>query len=101
MEEYKELQDATLPRKPNFEMTSFCNWLKATAKRTTISGKVAWLVQGKSMRDGKDLLSASFWLDDKKCECGPVSVGKTYVEIHSDLPANSTNSSLQSLEFEK
>lgn len=40
---------------------------------------------------------AVYWKDSKNCECGPVSVGKTKVEILSTLPRDLNENLLDSL----
>jgi hypothetical protein len=49
-------------------------------------GMEAKVSRGRSMKTDKERTMAAFWLDSPKCEFGPVSIGKTYVEIASDLP---------------
>ena len=43
------------------------------------------------------LYDVSFWLDSQGCECGPVSVGTTSVDIISSYPQEVTESLLSSL----
>jgi len=43
------------------------------------------------------LYNALFWLDSQGCECGPVSVGTTSVEVTSSYPEEVTESLLSSL----
>jgi hypothetical protein len=48
-----------------------------------------------------DVYRAMYWLDDQKCECGPVSVGKTSVIVSSTYPQDITQNLLDSLHIEK
>jgi hypothetical protein len=43
----------------------------------------------------------NFWLDSKNCECGPVSVGKTEVEVVSSYQPSLTKNLLTNLHIEK
>ncbi|VVB72188.1 Uncharacterised protein [uncultured archaeon] len=44
---------------------------------------------------------AIYWLDSKSCECGPVSVGTTSVDVKSSYPDDVTESLIGSLHVEK
>jgi hypothetical protein len=46
---------------------------------------------------GALLYDALFWLDSQDCECGPVSVGTTSVEVISSYPQGVTESLLSTL----
>ncbi len=50
---------------------------------------------------GAKLYNAMYWLDSVGCECGPVSVGTTSVDITSSYPQDVTESLLSSLKIEK
>ena len=47
------------------------------------------------------LYRASYWMDSTKCECGPVSVGTTRIDITSSYPLDVTESLLSSLHVVK
>ncbi|HOT07947.1 MAG TPA: hypothetical protein PK918_10230 [Methanotrichaceae archaeon] len=103
MEEWDQLQDATISlRHANFEMMKFCDsCTNVSVEMMNISGKEAKVARGTSVDDGSVWNMAAFWLDSIPCDCGPVSVGKTYVEIASDLPENTTENFLNTLKFER
>jgi hypothetical protein len=44
---------------------------------------------------------ASYWLDSKPCECGPVFIGKTNIIVESSYPLNMTAELLGSMHVEK
>lgn len=103
MEEWNELQDATISlRNANFEMMKFCDsCTNVSVDLMNISGREAKVARGTSIDDGSTWNMAAFWLDSTPCDCGPVSVGKTYVEIASDFPENTTENFLNTLKFER
>ena len=47
------------------------------------------------------LYFASYWLDSKGCDCGPVYIGKTNVDIESTYPLNTTAELMSNLHVEK
>jgi hypothetical protein len=47
------------------------------------------------------LFNALYWMDSQGCECGPVSVGTTSVEITSSYPQDVTENLLSSLQVVK
>jgi hypothetical protein len=47
------------------------------------------------------LFNALYWMDSQDCECGPVSVGTTSVDITSSYPQDVTESLLSSLQIVK
>jgi hypothetical protein len=49
----------------------------------------------------KRLYFASYWLDSKDCDCGPVYIGKTNIDIESTYPLNATAELMSSLHVEK
>ena len=73
----------------------------------TIDGKEAFLISGVppsasvNVAPGFTLYQAQYWLDSKSCECGPVSVGTTSVDITSTYPQNITTNLLNSLHVGK
>ncbi len=50
---------------------------------------------------GSKLFRAIYWLDSKDCECGPVSVGTTSVDVTSTYPQDVTQGLLNSLHVVK
>jgi hypothetical protein len=66
----------------------------------TIDGKEGFAIMGNNSKDTR-VIKAFYWLDSKKCECGPVSVGKTEVALESTYPANITYWLISSLHAEK
>ena len=89
--EYKNLSDSTLDTMEliaarDFEILGYNNnsSLKM-AQNLTIDDKKGFALMGNNSR-GKQLMQASYWLDSKDCECGPVSVGRTKVTLTSYYP---------------
>jgi len=71
----------------------------------TIDGKEGFLVTsvpfGAEVGASSKIYRAMYWLDSEKCECGPVSVGKTSVVVTSTFPQDVTESLLSSLQVVK
>ncbi len=72
-----------------------------------IDGKNGFLVTASPI-SGNNILPATtnlfraiYWLDSKNCECGPVSVGTTSVDITSTYPQDVTQGLLNSLHVVK
>lgn len=68
----------------------------------TIDGKSGFLVSGapfagSSLPAGLKFYQAQYWLDSKQCECGPVFVGRTSVDITSTYPQDVTMNLLKSI----
>jgi hypothetical protein len=73
----------------------------------TIDGKEGFLISGVppsasvNAAPGFTLYQSQYWLDSKSCECGPVSVGTTSVDITSTYPQDITTNLLNSLHVGK
>lgn len=67
-----------------------------SASDMVIDGKKGFIVAGENSEDMR-IFQAYYWLDSRDCGCGPVSVGKTGVEISSSYPQNETMNLLKSL----
>jgi hypothetical protein len=65
-----------------------------------IDGNKGFISGGVNSRE-MILFMIGYWLDTKDCDCGPVSVGKTKVEMISSYPPELTWSLLSSLHVEK
>lgn len=71
----------------------------------TIDDKEGFLISGAPMANentapGFVIFQSQYWLDSKDCECGPVSVGTTSVDITSTYPQDITMNLLNSLHIE-
>jgi len=101
--EYKNITDSTL------------NYHKLQAERVLINNGFSRNMSSINAHiDGKKgfvhaginskkfiLFFTGFWLDSKDCDCGPVSVGKTKVEMISSYPPEITWNLLNSIHVEK
>lgn len=72
----------------------------------TIDGKNGFLIygapfSGSSLPAGIKFFQAQYWLDGKQCECGPVSVGTTSVDITSTYPQDVTMNLIKSINVAK
>jgi hypothetical protein len=73
----------------------------------TVDGKEGFLISGVppstvvNVAPGFTLYQSQYWLDSKSCECGPVSVGTTSVDITSTYPQDITTNLLNSLHVGK
>jgi hypothetical protein len=73
----------------------------------SVDGKEGYLISGVPVSTGANvapgftLYQAQYWLDSKTCECGPVSVGTTSVDITSTYPQDITTNLLNSLHISK
>jgi len=72
-----------------------------------IDGKEGFSISGVptsnslNLAPGFTLYQAQYWLDSQSCECGPVSVGTTSVDITSTYPQDITTNLLNSLHVGK
>lgn len=104
--EYAEPTDATIQvHKSLMPMNMIIReGLNATnVEDMTIDGMEGFLVTGEPFQvtDGapSTVYRAMYWPDSEKCDCGPVSVGKTSVIITSTFPQDVTESLLSSLQI--
>ena len=67
---------------------------------TEIDGKKGFIYAGINSKK-LILFMIGYWLDSKDCDCGPVSVGNTKVEVISSYPPALTWNLLSSLHIEK
>ena len=73
----------------------------------TIDGKEGFFISGVppsagvNVAPGFTIYQSQYWLDSKSCECGPVSVGTTSVDITSTYPQDITTNLLNSLHVGK
>jgi hypothetical protein len=72
----------------------------------TIDGKDGFLLSGvpfpgSNAPAGYKVFQAQFWLDSKQCECGPVTVGTTSVDVTSTYPQDVTMNLLKNLDVVK
>jgi hypothetical protein len=106
--EYKTPVDSTL------QMQGALDFWKTRARginatipaNMTIDGKDGFMISGvpfpgSSAPAGYKLFQAQYWLDSKQCECGPVFVGKTSVDIISTYPQDVTMNLLKSISVVK
>ena len=105
--EYAEPIDATFDvHKSLMRMNMFLSGLNASIPEDrTIDGKEGFLIPSVPTQVGNGgpsmVYRAMYWLDSEKCECGPVSVGKTSVVVTSTFPQDVTESLLSSLKIVK
>lgn len=107
--DYAEPTDATIQVHKNLMPMNMIirEGLNATnVEEMTIDGKEGFLVTGEpfqvdSSAPNAKVYRAMYWLDSEKCDCGPVSVGKTSVIITSTYPLDTTESLLASLHIEE
>lgn len=107
--EYKEPIDATLvPQKQISALTAMLNLFNVSSvDDITIDGKEGYIVRAvpnsynEMVPAGLTRYEVVYWLDGEKCECGPVSVGKTSVSIISTFPEDLTMNLVNSLQVAK
>ena len=106
--EYAEPQDATMKVHKTLmpmEMILRKGLNASVAEDMTIDGRDGFLITSKPFVSENEMpiivYSALYWLDSKKCECGPVSVGKTNVVVTSTFSKDVTDSLLSSLHIVK
>jgi hypothetical protein len=106
--EYSEPTDSTLlMHKTLVPMNMILQGLNITnVEDKTVDGKEGFLVTAVPlMANGEqpnfNVNKAMYWLDSEKCECGPVSIGKTSVIVSSTYPQDITQNLLDSLHVEK
>lgn len=103
--DYAELEDATLNVHKNLMGLSMLReGLNATnVEDRTIDGMDGFIVTSVPFEENINapgiVYRAMYWLDSEKCDCGPVSVGKTSVVVTSTYPQDVTESLLSSLQI--
>ena len=107
--EYKELIDATIVPQMQISMLSarLGGYNVTSVDDVTIDGKEGFMVSAvpnsysEKIPEGITRYEVVYWLDGEKCECGPVSVGKTSVSILSTFPEDVTMNLVNSLQVAK
>jgi hypothetical protein len=107
--EYKNPIDSTLGIYKQLAIMGIAlNGFNTTsADDITIDGKEGFLITGEPLQGntvvpaGTNLFQALYWIDSKDCECGPVSLGTTSVDITSYYPQDVTENLIGSLHVEK
>ncbi len=103
---YNSVMDSTLDMYKQIfamKMATVNGFNTTSVEDRTIDGKEAFLLvcepfsSNTAAPAGAVLYNALYWLDSQDCECGPVSVGKTSVEITSSYSQDVTESMLSSL----
>ena len=104
--QYKNAIDSTLDLYKQLAVLNmaFYNSFNTTSvEDRTIDGKEGFLLvcepfsYNTAAPAGAVLYDALFWLDSQDCECGPVSVGTTSVQVTSSYPQAVTESLLSTL----
>lgn len=67
---------------------------------TVIDKKEGFIFTGLNAKKAR-IFRAHYWTDSQNCQCGPVSVGKTEVEVISSYPLDVTKNLLTSLHLDK
>lgn len=107
--EYKNLTDSTpsMYKQLMFFDLALSGFNATRPNDVTIDGKNGFVISAKPFAGnnmlpaGLNLFRAFYWLDSKNCECGPVSVGTTSVDISSTYPQDVTQGLLNSLKIVK
>jgi hypothetical protein len=102
---YKNPTDSTLQTLANFAgLTLAARGFNVTnLANVTIDGKNGFVMaaipypQNTNVPPNTNLYQAQYWLDSKDCECGPVSVGSTRVDISSSYPQDVTQGILSGI----
>ena len=101
--ESKNLTDSTLPTDKyinELNMIVKGYYKNISGVDMTIDGKKGFVLTGLNTKNMR-LFQASYWLDRKDCQCGPVSIGTTQVAVTSAYPLNVTLNLLKTLHIEK
>jgi hypothetical protein len=101
--ESKNLTDSTLPTDKyinELNMIIKGYFKNISLADTEIDGKKGFIYTGLNTKNMR-LFQASYWLDRKDCECGPVSIGTTQVAVTSAYPLNVTLDLIKTLHIEK
>jgi len=107
--EYKNLTDSTSAIYKQLMILDLATvgFNMTGVKDILIDGKQGFVVTAKPLPGnnvlpaGSSLFRAIYWLDSKDCECGPVSVGTTSVDVTSTYPQDVTQGLLNSLHIVK
>ncbi|VVB64366.1 Uncharacterised protein [uncultured archaeon] len=104
--EYKNFTDATLEtdkllKEKDLALLGFnYNNSMMIVPDLIIQGNKGFGLTGLNSKGGRRI-QAFYWLDSKKCDCGPVSIGKTNVGVTSSYPMNITTGLMESLHVDK
>jgi len=82
------------------EMINLGYFYNLSLANLIIDKKNGFIFTGLNARKARIFL-VYYWTDSQDCQCGPVSVGKTEVEVLSSYPLNETKNLLISLHVEK
>jgi hypothetical protein len=101
--DYKNITDSTLSTGEIIAEKSLANFgysRNISSYYEDIDGKKAAIVTGLNQRNMR-LFLTGYWLDSKDCQCGPVSVGQTKVEVTSSYSPVQTWNLLSKLHIEE
>ncbi|HWQ20759.1 MAG TPA: hypothetical protein VN455_13330 [Methanotrichaceae archaeon] len=100
--DYNNLTDSTILTQKDlmFSAMALQGYRNITIADATIDGVPAVIASGIDP-SGESAARAWYWKDSQSCQCGPVSVGKTRVEVVSSYPVNMTSSLLQTIHVQR
>ncbi len=101
--ESKNLSDSTLETGKLVAEQGMINigyFYNISSADLVIDKKKGFILTGLNARKAR-IFRAYYWTDSQDCQCGPVSVGKTEVEVISSYQLNVTKNLLTSLHLEK
>jgi len=100
--DYSNLTDSTTLTQKDllFSAMALQGFRNLTIDDATIDGMPAVVAVGFDP-NGQSALRAWYWKDSQDCECGPVSVGRTRVEVISTYPMDVTESLLQTVHVQR
>jgi hypothetical protein len=101
--ESKNLSDSTMDTGMLIAEQGMINmgyFYNLSSANLVIDKKKGFVFTGLNARKAR-IFRAYYWTDSQDCQCGPVSVGKTEVEVISSYPLNVTKNLLISLHMER
>lgn len=96
IDDYRDLQDSNIKDELRYRTILLGKESGTFAGERMIDGRIG-VFDNITRSNGDHFSDASYWLDSKKCECGPVYVGRVRVEVLSTYPQDIVESLLRTI----
>lgn len=96
IDDYRDLQDSNIKDELRFRSLLIGKENGTFAGERTIDGQKG-VFNNITGSNGDQFSDAFYWLDSKKCECGPVYVGRVSVEVLSTYPHDTVENLLRTI----
>ena len=96
IDDYRDLQDSNIKDELRYRVLVIGKENGTFAGERIIDGKKG-VFNNITRSNGDQFSDAFYWLDSKKCECGPVYVGRVSVEVLSTYPRDTVENLLRTI----